>query len=590
MTEINQVLLHFENMIVLISIISRIICICLPGSSECDGDALKICDLSGEWIRINCPDNTKCGLENNKISCQRISDGIQQPTENKNDKEVSQDKEADTKNSTQEQPTEAIQPSAESQGENQESKKNEPEQTPKSEQKSTPDNGENQPKNDENKQNEQKNDENNQMSQPQPETTPSISENPIIEKIITIVTTVTQKESIEYPEQQKIEEEVLKTVKNPRLPCCDEDLKNSCRICKDSKPIRAIVIDRESLLGNDQQMQNNENPEQNTQDQSQNPSQQDNSDQSNDSGSKEDLSAFSGNETGNSNNSDQSDGEQSSGPPKKVKTNSNSNKNSKFLNNSSNIQSSKDTKSKTNKNQKRTTNLTTPNGSRKSNTQSSKMNPKLVANNSSNKGNESGGSNAQISESELGKIANKLGYNPTQQHLKALADELNQKIKDKSQSTMLIAQLIHESAGFTKLTEEGCKNNAEKCGKNYDDGKGVKGKAYYGRGYIQLSWAANYQAAGKGIGMGNQLLEEPDKVSEDPLIAAKVSIWYWKTRVMPQPGVKELQFGATTKAINGALECRGQNVQKSKNRWKIYLEVEKILKPPKKASEAGCYS
>ena len=47
------------------------------------------------------------------------------------------------------------------------------------------------------------------------------------------------------------------------------------------------------------------------------------------------------------------------------------------------------------------------------------------------------------------------------------------------------------------------------------------GQVYYGRGYVQLTWAQNYKKMGKAIGMGDQLYRNPDLVL-NPDIASKV--------------------------------------------------------------------
>lgn len=50
--------------------------------------------------------------------------------------------------------------------------------------------------------------------------------------------------------------------------------------------------------------------------------------------------------------------------------------------------------------------------------------------------------------------------------------------------------------------------------------------AYYGRGLIQLTWPANYTAAGAALGL--DLLNNPD-LALDPLVAARVLAWYVQT-------------------------------------------------------------
>jgi chitinase len=80
------------------------------------------------------------------------------------------------------------------------------------------------------------------------------------------------------------------------------------------------------------------------------------------------------------------------------------------------------------------------------------------------------------------------------------------------------------------------------------------GKKYYGRGPLQISWNFNYGPAGQSIGF--DLLGNPDKVAQDPVISFKTALWLWMSnahKVMPQG------FGATIRAFEGALVCNGKN-------------------------------
>ena len=93
----------------------------------------------------------------------------------------------------------------------------------------------------------------------------------------------------------------------------------------------------------------------------------------------------------------------------------------------------------------------------------------------------------------------------------------------------------------------------------------ASGKKYFGRGPLQLSWNYNYGAAGKALnfnGLGN-----PEIVGIDVNIAFKASMWYWMTNVH---SVVNQGFGATIKAINGALECNGKNQDQANNRVQYY--------------------
>lgn len=100
------------------------------------------------------------------------------------------------------------------------------------------------------------------------------------------------------------------------------------------------------------------------------------------------------------------------------------------------------------------------------------------------------------------------------------------------------------------------------------------GKKYYGRGPLQLSYNGNYGFASDCIyGNKNTLLNNPDLVSSDSVIAFETAIYFWMTPQSLKPSahdviigkwiptISEAQknyksgFGLTINIINGKLEC-----------------------------------
>ncbi|KAL8139019.1 hypothetical protein V2J09_005020 [Rumex salicifolius] len=81
-------------------------------------------------------------------------------------------------------------------------------------------------------------------------------------------------------------------------------------------------------------------------------------------------------------------------------------------------------------------------------------------------------------------------------------------------------------------------------------------KKYFGRGPIQISWNYNYGPAGQAIGFDG--LNSPETVSNDPVVAFKTALWFWMNNVHSLITTGQ-GFGATTRAINGNLECDGKN-------------------------------
>ncbi len=102
----------------------------------------------------------------------------------------------------------------------------------------------------------------------------------------------------------------------------------------------------------------------------------------------------------------------------------------------------------------------------------------------------------------------------------------------------------------------------------------AKGKKYYGRGPIQLSYNSNYGYASACI-LGDKkiLLNDPDLVIKNSIIAFETAIYFWMTPQLPKPSAHAVMtgdwkptvadrakgrlpgFGMTINVINGEVEC-----------------------------------
>jgi putative chitinase len=138
-----------------------------------------------------------------------------------------------------------------------------------------------------------------------------------------------------------------------------------------------------------------------------------------------------------------------------------------------------------------------------------------------------------------------------------------------------MAQVRHESADFSRMKEIGGHKYyakrydpklAPKTAKILGNTKPGDGERYFGRGFIQITGRSNYQMAGDAIGI--DLVKHPELAAR-PDIAAKIAVWYWKTRV--KPNVSNFNdTSAVTKMINPAM--RGLN-----DRIKHFLDYKSVM-------------
>ena len=111
-----------------------------------------------------------------------------------------------------------------------------------------------------------------------------------------------------------------------------------------------------------------------------------------------------------------------------------------------------------------------------------------------------------------------------------------------------LAQVFHESAAL-RYTEEIASGKAyegrEDLG-NTQKGDGVKFK---GRGFIQITGRANYQAYANSEYCVGDLMKNPEWLSKSPG-NQKASMWFWKTKGLNELADKD-DIRAITKKVNG---------------------------------------
>ena len=151
-------------------------------------------------------------------------------------------------------------------------------------------------------------------------------------------------------------------------------------------------------------------------------------------------------------------------------------------------------------------------------------------------------------------------------------------ITDPKEQAMFMAQMDHESGGFTKMEERfnyrsadrlmAVSGSARKLGKPAVEAAMAQGPeavaeamyggrmgnknpgdayAFRGRGHVQLTGRDNYTAAGKALGL--DLANNPDLAAE-PENAAKIAAWYWKKNKLGD-AAKQGDVLSVTRKING---------------------------------------
>ncbi|XP_073301542.1 endochitinase EP3-like [Primulina huaijiensis] len=142
----------------------------------------------------------------------------------------------------------------------------------------------------------------------------------------------------------------------------------------------------------------------------------------------------------------------------------------------------------------------------------------------------------------------------------------------KREIAAFFAHVTHETGFMCNIEELNGPSKAargEYCDRQNTEYPCKRGKGYYGRGPIQLSWNFNYGAAGDSIGFDG--LNDPDIVDRDRIISFKTGLWFWMNQchriITSGKG-----FGGTIQAINGPLECNGANPSTVRARVEYYRE------------------
>ncbi|MFC3896118.1 chitinase [Lentzea rhizosphaerae] len=151
----------------------------------------------------------------------------------------------------------------------------------------------------------------------------------------------------------------------------------------------------------------------------------------------------------------------------------------------------------------------------------------------------------------------------------------------KQELAAFLANVSHETGGLVHIRE--INQSGDYCDESKPYRCPAGTRAYYGRGPIQLSWNFNYHSAGQALGMGDDLLRNPDKVATNATTSWKTAIWYWMTQNGPgtmtphNAMVNSHGFGQTIRSINGSLECDGRNPGQVQSRVSKYQQFTGII-------------
>jgi putative chitinase len=131
---------------------------------------------------------------------------------------------------------------------------------------------------------------------------------------------------------------------------------------------------------------------------------------------------------------------------------------------------------------------------------------------------------------------------------------------DKSFFLMALATIRSETAMFLPISEGMSRFNTSPGGPPFDrydrrtdlGNQGPPdGERYKGRGYIQLTGRANYADIGRRIGLGNQLVDDPEKAN-DPQIAGRILAEFLKRAEAPiRTALDHNDLPQARKLVNG---------------------------------------
>lgn len=184
---------------------------------------------------------------------------------------------------------------------------------------------------------------------------------------------------------------------------------------------------------------------------------------------------------------------------------------------------------------------------------------------------------------------------------------------NKKELAAFFAQIAHETRlGQNGMFNDGLMLRREKTEEAYiypnDEYPAVAGKKYFGRGPMQLSYNGNYGYASHCIFANKDvLLNNPELIEQDAVVAFKTAIYFWMTPQSSKPSAHDAitgdwqpsaddrvkgrlpGFGSTINIINGALECgKGDDNPNMRDRIGFYKHFLTLLGAKDDNCECSC--
>ena len=140
-----------------------------------------------------------------------------------------------------------------------------------------------------------------------------------------------------------------------------------------------------------------------------------------------------------------------------------------------------------------------------------------------------------------------------------------------------MAQMKHESWDFARMKEKAQPGVKGYFAKRYDPKFAPKtakilgnthvgdGEKYHGRGFVQLTGRDNYRMASEALGI--DLVKHPELAAK-PDVAAKIAVWYWKTRVKPH-----VSNFADTRTVTQKINPAARGLENRHENFKDYMNI-----------------